>query len=131
MQGRDWQTLIGEIESVKTALYFYKYPLIDETTIYNLVEIAGLKDLAAMKLDAIISRGTKRNFIDVYFLTQKFGADQMFEYYDQKYGYLKDRELMIRKALVYFTEANEDEMPRMLIPVEWEDVKAFFLNTFI
>src|SRR6266542_4432195 len=128
---RDWQTLVGEIESVKTALYFYKYPLIHATTTYNGVEIASLKDLSAMKLDAIVSRGTKRDFIDLYFLTKKFGRDQLFEYYGQKYGHLEDRELMIRKALVYFTEADGDEMPRMLVPINWEEIKTYFLKTFV
>jgi hypothetical protein len=131
LQGRDWQTLVGEIDSVKTALYFYKYPMIEATTVYNGIEIAGLKDLTAMKLDAIVSRGTKRDFIDLYFLTKKFGRDEIFEYYGQKYGHLEDRQLMIRKALVYFTEAEEDEMPRLLVPIDWKEVKAYFLKTFI
>jgi hypothetical protein len=131
LRGRDWQTLTGEIKSVKTALYFYKYPLIDEAATYNNLKVAGLKDLAAMKLDAVISRGTKRDFIDLYFLTKKFGAAQMFDYYDHKYGNLTDRELMIRKALVYFKEADEDEMPRMLEPIDWEKVKIYFSKTFI
>jgi len=131
LRSRDWQTLDGEIESVKTALYFYKYPLIDKTTIHSRVEIAGLKDLTAMKLDAIVSRGTKRDFIDLYFLSKKFGNKEMFEYYDQKYGHLEDRELMIRKALVYFADADEEEMPRMLVSLDWEEVKAYFLKTFV
>jgi hypothetical protein len=64
-------SLIGEIESVKTALFFYKYPLIEEPTDYQGLRIVGLKDLAAMKLDTVISRGTKRNFIDLYFLIKR------------------------------------------------------------
>ncbi len=105
--------------------------MIHATTTYNGVEIASLKDLSAMKLDAIVSRGTKRDFIDLYFLTKKFGRDQLFEYYGQKYGHLEDRELMIRKALVYFTEADGDEMPRMLVPINWEEIKTYFLKTFV
>jgi hypothetical protein len=131
VRGRDWQTLTGEIEGVKTALYFYKYSLIDETASYNNLEIAGLKDLAAMKLDAVISRGTKRDFIDLYFLTKKFGAGQMFEFYNLKYGNLEDRELLLRKALTYFKEADEDEMPRMLEPVDWKKIKTYFLKIFV
>lgn len=131
LRGRDWQTLTGVIDDVKTALYYYKYPLIDKASAYNNVTIAGLKDLAAMKMDVVMSRGTKRDFVDLYFLTQKFGADQMFQFYDQKYGNLADRELMIRKALIYFKEADQDEMPRMLVQVDWTEVKAFFLKTFV
>jgi nucleotidyltransferase AbiEii toxin of type IV toxin-antitoxin system len=131
LRQRDWQTLTGEIDGVKTALYYYKYPLIEETTVYNGVEIAGLKDLAAMKMDAIISRGVKRDFIDLYFLIQKFGPNKMFEYYTYKYGHLNERELMIRKALIYFVEADDDEMPNMLMPVDWKEIRAFFIKTFV
>lgn len=131
LRGRDWQTLIGEIDSVKTALYFYKYPLIDATASYQGLRVAGLKDLAAMKIDAVMSRGTKRDFIDLYFLAKQFGANQLLEFYDRKYGSLEDREIMIRKALVYFAEADEDEMPRMLVPVKWQVVKDYFIKAFI
>ena len=84
-----------------------------------------------MKLDAVMSRGTRRDLIDLYFLTKQFGPNNMFEFYNDKYGHLEDREIMLRKALVYFTEADEDEMPKMLLPIEWKEVKEFFLKTFI
>lgn len=131
MQGRDWQTLVGEIAGVKTSLFFYKYPLIGDLTLYNGLQIASLKDLAAMKVDAVTSRGTKRDFIDLYFLTKEYGPDLMLDFYDQKYGNLEERELLIRKALVYFKEADGDEMPHMLALVDWEKVKSFFLRTFV
>lgn len=128
---RDWQTLSGNAKGVKTALYFYKYPLIEPTTSFNGIEIAGLKDLAAMKIDAVLSRGTKRDFIDIYFLSRQFGPEKLFEFYDQKYGHLDDREIMIRKALIYFADADEEEMPRMVEPLDWSAVKEYFLKTFI
>lgn len=128
---RDWQTLIGKVEGVKLALYLYKYPLIEQSVSYQNIEIARLKDLAAMKIDAVLSRGTKRDFIDLYFMSQQFSPDQLLAYYDQKYGGLNEKELMIRKALVYFSDADEDEMPKMLVPVKWKDVKAYFIKTFI
>jgi hypothetical protein len=131
MRGRDWQTLVGEIAGVKTSLFFYKYPLIGDLTLYNGLQIASLKDLAAMKLDAVTSRGTKRDFVDLYFLTKEYGPDLMLDFYDQKYGNLAERELLIRKALVYFKEADGDEMPNMLIPLDWKKVKSFFLRTFV
>jgi hypothetical protein len=131
MQSRDWQTLVGEIAGVKTSLYFYKYPLIGDLVTYEGLQIASLKDLAAMKLDAVLSRGTKRDFIDLYFLTKEYGSELMLDFYDQKYGNLAERELLIRKALVYFKEADGDEMPNMLVPVDWKKVKAFFLKVFV
>jgi Nucleotidyl transferase AbiEii toxin, Type IV TA system len=131
MQLRDWQTLVGEIAGVKTSLYFYKYPLIGDLVTHHGLQIASIKDLAAMKLDAVISRGTKRDFIDLYFLAKEYGPELMLDFYDEKYGNLGERELLIRKALVYFKEADEDEMPKMLLPIEWKEVKEFFVKTFI
>lgn len=77
-----------------------------------------------------MSRGTKRDFIDLYFVIRKFGANQVFAFYNQKYGNLEDRELMLKKALIYFSEADQDEMPNMVGPLSWEAVKEFFLKTF-
>jgi hypothetical protein len=131
LRNRDWQTLVGEIAGVNTSLYVYTYPLIDKTTAYGSVDIASLKDLAAMKLDTVISRGTKRDFMDLYFLTKEFGPDLLFDFYDQKYGSLDERELLIRKALVYFKEADGDEMPNMLVETDCEKVKQYFIRTFV
>lgn len=50
MKSREWQTLVGEISQVKTSLFFYNYPLIEDPITFNGLQIATLKDLAAMKL---------------------------------------------------------------------------------
>jgi hypothetical protein len=84
-----------------------------------------------MKIDTVLSRETKRDFLDLYFLSKQFGPDEILEYYDGKYGNLDDKELMMGKALVYFNETDGDEMPRMLAPLDWQEAKAFFLKTFI
>lgn len=131
LQGRDWQTLTGQADRVKTALYYYKSPLIDAPGNYEGIKVAGLKGLAAMKLDAVMSLGTRRVLIDLYFLIKQFGANNMFEFYDDKYGHSEDRQIMLRKAIVYFTEADEDEVPKMLLPIKWKEVKEFFLKVFI
>lgn len=131
LMSRDWQTLEGQIGEVKTSLYYYKYPMIGKSEKFGEVQIAGLEDLSAMKLEAIISRGTKRDFVDLYFLAKKFGLDKMFEYYDLKYGLFKDRELIMKKALIYFDEADTEEMPNMLTHLDWKEVKAYFTKVVI
>lgn len=120
---RDWQTLIGVVNPVRFSLFHYKYKIIAPKEKIYKTWVASLPDLSAMKLNAIISRGTKRDFVDIYFLAQKFGLEALFGYFQKKYGKLGDKKLMIKKTLVYFEEANEDEMPDMLIPCVWETVK--------
>lgn len=126
---KDWQTLIGFISSVKFSLFHYQYPLLAQKEHYAGIAVASLSDLAAMKLDTMIARGTKRDFIDIFFLAKKFDMDMLFGFYQQKYGQLEEKELMIKKALLYFADADSDEMPDMLLPVSWNEVKQFFLKT--
>ncbi|SRR5258708_2621504 len=123
---RDWQTLTGEIKNIKFSLFYYKYKLINQILKFKNISIASLEDLSAMKLDTIISRSTKRDFIDIYYLAKKFGMNKLFKFYEDKYGNLEEKELMIKKALLYFDEADLDEMPNMLIDTDWNMVKKFF-----
>jgi hypothetical protein len=126
---RDWQTLIGSVDKVKFSLFGYFYPMMGPLEIYENIPVASLQDLGAMKLQAIIGRGTKRDFIDIYFLALKFGMKNLFSFYQQKYGDMAERELMLKKSLVYFEDAETDEMPNMLTPTKWLDVKRWFTRS--
>jgi len=74
-----------------------------------------------MKLAAITGRGTKKDFVDLYFLLQHFTLPEMLEFYSQKYTI--DSSFMLIRSLNYFADAEDYPMPVMLIPTEWEDVK--------
>lgn len=76
----------------------------------------------------ISSRGTKRDFVDIYFIAKKYGFDQIIMWYKQKYGNLDERRLMLKKALVFFQEAENDETPHMLLPCSWEEIKEYFIQ---
>lgn len=125
---RDWQTLIGHINNVKFSLFNYPYKNIAQQESYGQIPIASLPDLAAMKLDTILGRGTKRDLIDIYFLAQKFTLSTLLTFYQKKYGNLQERELMIKKALVFFEDADKDEMPDMIIKADWNEIKKWFTN---
>ncbi len=125
---RDWQTLIGTIGKVKFSLFSYMHKQIDSPVRYLHLTVASLPDLCAMKLDTIIARGTKRDFIDIFFLSQKFGLKRLLRFYQKKYGNLSEREIMIRKALIFFEEADKDEMPEMLAPANWKEIRSWFVK---
>lgn len=48
--------------------------------------LAGMKDIAAMKLEAIAGRGSKKDFIDIFFLLQQFTLKEIFDFHREKYG---------------------------------------------
>jgi hypothetical protein len=86
-----------------------------------------MNDIAAMKLAAVMSRGIKRDFVDVYVLTrQGLSLEQMLDFYDQKYALLEQNVFGIIKSLNYFDDAENTEMPRMIVPISWLEVKRFF-----
>ena len=80
-----------------------------------------------MKIDAIASRGTKRDFIDLYFICQNnYRLDDLLDVYDKKYGMLASNLMHIKKSLIFFEDADADAMPVMLKDVKWNDVKRYF-----
>ena len=79
-----------------------------------------------MKIHALEDRGTKRDFVDLYFLAKEFSLEQILKFYDQKYGVIKEHLYTILRSMDYFADAEIDDLPEMLIPVSWEEVKKFF-----
>jgi hypothetical protein len=122
-------TLLGNFMNVKFSYFLYDYPLIGTTTTYEDIAIADMKDIAAMKLVAITGRSTKKDYIDLYILAKNhYPLETIFTFYDQKYYLLNENEFTIIKSLTFFQEADLTEMPTMVTPIVWEEVKQFFLT---
>lgn len=88
-----------------------------------------LKNLAVKKIAAIAYRGTKRDFIDLYFILaihQILTLRKTLELYDKKFGKLAQNKIYILKSLAYFEDAEQDAMPQMIQKVQWNSVKQFF-----
>lgn len=82
-----------------------------------------------MKIAAISDRGTKRDFIDLYFIIKMekvLSLDEILRLYDKKFGLLKQNKIHILKSLCYFDDAEQEPMPKMLKDVSWKEVKKFF-----
>src|SRR3990167_5779575 len=61
-------TVVGFLNQVMVSFFQYNYPLLKEPLLFHDVALADIKDVAAMKIEAIAGRGVKRDFIDLYFL---------------------------------------------------------------
>lgn len=111
-----------EIDGVKVDFVNYNYPWLDEPIIEEGITIASIDDIAAMKVNAIINRGTKKDFIDIDFLLERYTLVQILELYQKKYG-VKDYQMALR-SLSFFEDAENDVMPKMLIKRDWKSVKS-------
>jgi hypothetical protein len=121
-----WRTVIGKLFKVSFSLFYYQYPILAKEDDFYGVRIASLEDIAAMKIHAVEDRGSRRDFIDLFFLSQKFKLSEMFKFYDQKYHCLEEHKYFILKGLNYFEDAEGEDLPKMLLAVDWEKVRGYF-----
>jgi predicted nucleotidyltransferase component of viral defense system len=113
---------IFTLNGVKTDIVNYSYPWIREHVSSGGLRLASKEDIAAMKLSAITGRGTKKDFVDLYFLLRYFTLSDMMSFYQEKYA--DGSIFMVLRSLSYFDDAEEDPMPRMLIKSGWEKIKT-------
>ena len=124
-----WRTILGRFEGIRFSIFYYKYPLIYPAKKFGMINIVDVRDIAAMKIAAVASRGTKRDFVDLYFICKEVvSLKKIIRLYDKKYKNLSATATHIMKSIVYFNDAEPDKMPRMLKKVAWEDVKKYFEN---
>jgi predicted nucleotidyltransferase component of viral defense system len=115
------------VNQIKIDVVNYRYEWLEPCIESEGVRLAGLKDIAAIKLAAITNRGTMKDFVDIYFLLQHFSLNQMLELYMQKYT---DGTLFnVIRSMTYFADAEGNSMPEMLVQVQWEDIKTFIRHT--
>ena len=118
--------LISSINDIKVDFVNYKYPLLQETKIIDSIRLASKEDIAAMKLNAILGRGSRKDFIDLYFLLKHFSLRQMFEFFKKKYA--EGSEFLVYKSLTYFEDADSQPQPKMFKPFDWELCKQKIID---
>jgi len=127
LEQQSWGTVLGTFEDIKFSIFVYDYPILFPYKVIFNINILDLMDISAMKIDAISTRGIKRDFIDLYFMCKEgILLKDALSFYDQKYGELSSNIVHILKSLVYFIDAEVSEMPKMLKKVQWQEVKIFF-----
>ena len=120
---QDKGTLDLYIDGVKVSFLEYNYPLIGDFLEFDGVRLASLSDIACMKLSAISSRGSKKDFIDLYFILKKEGLDNILSLFKKKFQGVDYQMAHILKSLVYFEEADRDPDPVFLVPFDWGEAK--------
>jgi len=116
-------TLNCVLDGVRLSFFRYPYKNISSLIKYENIKLASIKDIACMKIDSISSRGSKKDFIDLYFILKKFSLEELLKMFDKKYKGIEYNRLHILKSLSYFEEAEKDPMPIMLKDIKWSDVK--------
>ena len=116
-------TLNCALDRVRLSFFEYPYKILFPFLKYKIIKLADIRDIACMKIDAISSRGNKKDFIDIYFLLEEFSLKELLNLFDRKYKEIKYNRLHILKSLTYFERAEREPMPIMLKMVNWGEIK--------
>lgn len=102
------------VDDIKIDFVDYVYKWIDAPLCDGDIRLASMKDIAAMKINAVEGRGTKKDFVDIYFLLRHFTLEQILSFYKAKYP--ENSEFRALMSLTYFDDAEPQIAPEMLIP---------------
>jgi len=122
-ENEEKNTINGSLNSVRISFFGYKYEIINGFKNFYNIRLAGMKDIAAMKLEAIAGRGSKKDFIDLYYLLQVYTLEEIFTFHEMKYGAGLSNQYHHLKSLVYFADAEDEAMPVMMNSLQWNDVR--------
>lgn len=93
------------------------------------IAVAGLRDLAAMKLSAISRRGIKRDFWDLYEINRAgFDLEEAGISYLRRFGRKESDLYHVHRALTWFEDAEADVVePVGMTPALWRRIKKHFV----
>jgi len=126
--GEEDGTLHCTIDGVKVSFLRYEYALLFPLVAFEGVLMADERDIAAMKIDAISSRGSKKDFFDLHILLKKYQLRELVGFFQKKFNNIQYNMLHILKSLTFFADAEDEPMPMLLVDEKWEDVKKVIVE---
>ena len=109
------------IRGVKCDFVKYSFPRIEPLVIEDGIRMASSLEIAGMKLWAITRRGSKKDFIDLYFLLKQYSLDEMVTFFRRKFPNIEP--FMVLRSLTWFEDAEENPTPEIYHDIEWEEIK--------
>lgn len=116
------------IDGIKVDIVNYQYAWLSPAITEDGVVMASKEDIAAMKLNAIIGRGTKKDFIDIAFLLKEYTLSDILRFFFKKYP--QSSMFLASKSLAYYEDADLEPMPFMFSDTTWEELKSFISKQY-
>jgi len=110
------------IQKVKVDIVYFPHLPIAAIEEEEKIRFYSSADIAAMKIQAILGRGRKKDFWDLYELLQHYPLQQLIDWHKQKYPN-QMLAISIPNAISYFADADESETPVSYKCQTWEMVK--------
>ena len=105
-------TLIGFIQGVKIDVIYHPFPWLDNAIEEEGLRIATKKDIAAMKMHAVINSGKRpKDFVDIAFLSMHFPYNEIKRLLLRRYPAYDP--MMADRAVIYFGDIDEALIPEI------------------
>ena len=123
-------TAVMIADGVKVSLFQVPNPFADSIEVFDGAKLAGIVDIAGMKLIAIVNRGARRDFVDLYTVLRTTPFRAVARNAIQRFGPTLIEPVVVGKALAWFADADAQPDPMYLgKPVAWSAVKRFFRSS--
>jgi len=114
-------------KDIKLSFFSYFYSLVEPLIEDDNFRLASIIDIGCMKLSAIVSRATNKDYVDIYYVLQQISLEKLLDSAQKKMPEL-DRNLII-KSLVYFDDIIEEKLIfKNNKEVGMETIKNFFIQ---
>ncbi len=112
------------LDDVKVDLVKHPHPLIRQEKNMEGIRMFSTEDIVAMKVQAILGRGRKKDFWDVAELLNHYPVSDFIKFHKEKYS-SQNLFVTVPQAITYFADADESEDPISLKKQTWKGVQDF------
>ncbi|MEK7596930.1 MAG: nucleotidyl transferase AbiEii/AbiGii toxin family protein [Patescibacteria group bacterium] len=95
-------------ESVKISFFRYSYPLLAMLLDEPYLQIASIADIGCMKLSAIVSRTTEKDYVDLYYIFKHIPLVELMDKLNDKMPDLDH--ILVLKSLMYFKDVPDEKI---------------------
>lgn len=116
--------IFGFVDDIKLDIVYFPHPLIRPLQVIEHIRMYSTEDIIAMKVQAILGRGKKKDFWDIAELLQHYSIQDFVNFHHEKYN-KQNLLISVPQALTYFADADESEDPVSLKGQTWKSVQSF------
>ena len=110
------------IDEVKVDIIRHPHPLIRQELNEGDIRMFSREDIIAMKVQAILGRGRKKDFWDIAELLNHFSIADFIQFHKEKYS-TQNLLITVPQAITFFSDAEESEAPVSLKKQTWKSVQ--------
>jgi predicted nucleotidyltransferase component of viral defense system len=120
--------LVFLANNIRFGFFSYGYPLINAAVKLENMALASIADIGLMKCDALVTRGSRKDFYDLFYITKSIPLLDLLQLASKKYPQFRDFPLLVLESMTLFENADRDLQPVLFDEVPWEEVKNFFIK---